>query len=143
MGGRFVQTIRPPFHGQQIVMADRLSWPTWQIAPWLVMSKAIEPSARIERTKPPGNFIPGSRRGRAAVQAADAESAAETWVVGLAEQQRGAGVAGLRSSPKQGACRRKIARGKQTLSDPQEQHDLLGIELAQIRSDLLDFNVSA
>src|SRR5258706_73960 len=57
-------------------------WTTGQVAPRLIMSEAIEPSARIERAEPPGNLIPGSRRGRTGVQAADTEWAAETWVVG-------------------------------------------------------------
>ena len=116
-------------------------WTTGQVAPRLIMSEAIEPSARIERAEPPGNLIPGSRRGRAGVQATDAKSTAETWVVGLAEQQRGAGVAGLCGSPEQGACGRKIARGKQTLGHPQEQHDLLGIGLAYVRGDLFSYVV--
>ena len=65
----------------------------------LVVSKSIEPPTRIRRTKLPRNLIPGSRRGKVGVLAADAKSAEQTWVVGLAEQQRSAGVAGIRGPP--------------------------------------------
>ena len=49
---------------------------------------------RIGRTKLPGNIIPGSRHRGVGLRAADAESVEPAWVVGLAEQQRRAGVAG-------------------------------------------------